>query len=133
MGIATEEPGTAKPNGKGSTRAILAYIVNVSDHPVRVYVPGLDGPILGLPKRTDGKQNPAINPMNNRKGAQFGAGDFVALRPGDMIARQQGIEIPAEHLESWAYYTFYQPGREGRQDGILGVLSTNGTYMRRTD
>ena len=127
VGIATAEPGSAKPDALGAISAVLAYVLNISDHPVRVYVPGLVGPNLGAYKGT-GQE--VLTP-DNRVGAAFGPADFVVLRPGDLIGRRQARADSGANRESVAYYTFYRPGEEGRQDAIVGTADSEGRYLAR--
>lgn len=70
------------PKGAGHEHHVLAYLLNISKHDVRVYIPGFVGPNFA-----GGKGEPEGVPYETRVGARFGPGDFVCLRPGEAFSR----------------------------------------------
>lgn len=101
----------------GSESGALAYIMNVSDHPIRIYVPGFVGPNIG---GTIGDNRP-IQVMETHAQMLFGPGDFVVLRPREAFTRQRPLDRPAGRSVS-AHYLLYKEGEEGMRDSISELV-----------
>jgi hypothetical protein len=105
---------------QGKRCDILVYVLNTSDHPVRIYAPGFVGPVLSPPSN-----GPQGAKLETRVGARFGPGDFVPLRAGEAYSRV-GKSYPKGIVS--AYYIFYQRGDEGNAESITGILYSDGQW-----
>lgn len=103
--------------GAASPTTLRALLTNKSQRPLRVYVPAFVGPNQHDPKDGRGKRAP-----ERRVGPQFGANDYVVLRPGEFIGRTGSLPAERSHHEVRAFYTVYAPGKEGRSDSVLDVV-----------
>jgi hypothetical protein len=104
---------------------VVAYLINTSTTPVRVYLPGLVGPSI-----TPGGNREAI-PFEMRASGDYGIGDFIVLRPGEGVARTVVLETFSEQSRLSAYYAIYIAGHEGSSDSIAEILSSTGAVHKK--
>ena len=126
VGVNIMGPPPGSPEGADAD--VVAYLLNKSDRAVRVYLPGLVGPNVG-----GSKDDPRTCPvLEGRVNPQFGPGDFVVLRPGELIGRRRSVGPRPGDFALGVYYTVYEVGQEGRQDAIVEVLLPDGRVSRRS-
>lgn len=105
---------------------MFAYVVNASDHPVRIYTPGFIGPNFAPGEK--GREAVSLETAARRRGDKS---DFVVLGSGEALARRQNGDVSALHFSASAYYIFYAPGREGDHRSITGILYNSGKWMMK--
>lgn len=102
----------------GTDKGALAYILNKSNHPVRIFVPAFVGPNKG---GFIGDLRP-VPVSETHAGSNFGPGDFIVLRPGEAFSRRWTLRVVEPGRTVSAYYILYKPGLEGRSDARVGLV-----------
>jgi hypothetical protein len=94
--------------------------MNISDHPIRLYKPGLVGPNIGGPK---GQVLCAEFPQQLHPGG-YGLGDFVILEPGEIWGGWSAYpsSYRGADCELSAYYMFRAPWAK---DGDVPVYTSD--------
>lgn len=104
-------------------QGVFAYVVNISDHPIRLYTPGLVGPNFGVPK---GSNVEGLS-QDTYSRARFKAGDYVILNPGEQFGRRAPGKIGGELARNvGAHYLIYPPDRIGHWSEVAEVVYPGG-------
>lgn len=106
-------------------RLVLCYLANVGKRTVRIYIPGLTGPIIG-PRSGGGI------PVEDRPVPRFDSSDIIVLRPGEVFGRSHRLaKRVADDVRLSAFYTLFRPSEEGRTSAITGTIFSDGRAVLR--
>jgi hypothetical protein len=105
------------------TGQLTAVIMNITNEPVRIYVPDFFGPEIAEPRTTQMPIRMSVRP-------QFGAGDYVILRHHEIFGRYLHGDPQGSAVS--CFYYFNLPRRDGEAGVLVGVLSSTGKYYEFT-
>ena len=118
---------TSNDVGPNGATVALAYVINASDSPVRIFVPGLRGPILSA--RAGSAEGV---PFSIGRAPEYSARDFSVIAPGELIGRSVALPTAAPDLTISAFYNVYRNGREGDNLEIVGTIFSDVLEARAT-
>jgi hypothetical protein len=96
----------ASAAGRGRER-VVAYVVNTSSRPVRIFIPGFIGPIV------EAKSSVEAVPIVGRYPPRNDETDFAVLEPFELYGRSTTVPKDISRVTFSAMYEVYAQGREG--------------------